>query len=205
MRSFGTHGLACLDENDPAAVALFLQAEAERVDTLLGTQLDGFTSAYRRPTGIWRPLAAIPGVTIVTLAFGTNVFWNSANSPYVAVTGGSLPALPGNLPGSYHIGVMISTTPAGVATGSQHEVVVNILDTNGNVYGTGNDATSETGTGGEFLTCSFVINVPVSAPNVPRYISATWNETASGTNTINVASYCWATYLGPSIVSLEVS
>lgn len=205
MLSFGNHGLACLDDNDPAAVALYLQAEAERVDTLLGSLLDGFNSAYRRPTGIWRSTSPLVGVTIITLAFGTNLFWNNANLPYVPVTGGALPALPGNLPGAYHIGVMVSTTPAGVATGSQHDLTVNVLDNNGGFYGTGNDATSETGTNGEFLTCSFVINVPATAPNVPRYISATWAETSSGTNTINTTSYCWATYLGPSIVSLEVS
>ncbi len=205
MISFGSHGLACLDDNDPAAVALYLQAEAERADALLGTLLDGFSSAYRRPTGIWRNPANIAGVTIITLGFGLNLFWNSANAQYVPVINGALPALPGNLPGAYHIGVMVATTPAGVATGSQHELVVNVLDNNGNFYGTGNDATTETGTGGEFLTCSFVVNIPVTAPNIPRYIQATWNETASGTNTLTTASYCWATYLGPSIISLEVA
>lgn len=205
MRSFGTHGLACLDDTDPAAVALYLQAEAERADALMASLYDGFNFSYRAPTGIWRQVGNVAGVTVLTLGFGVNLFWNSANPQYQPVTGGALPALPGNLPGSYQIGVMVSTTPAGVATGSQHEVLVSVQDNLGNFYGSQTDATSETGTGGEFLTVAYVVNIPPTAPNVPRYISATWNETASGTNTINSTSFCWATYLGPSVVSLEAS
>lgn len=50
MTPLGTHGLACLDDADPAAVALYLQAEGLAIDAALDGISDSLDTFNMRPT-----------------------------------------------------------------------------------------------------------------------------------------------------------
>jgi hypothetical protein len=93
----GTHGLSCPGPQEYAALALFMQCEAERIDEILTEQTATMELLTNRATIIVIPNANISSASAVNNLFDTVLFDNSAflslnptfNHPLV----GSVPAI----------------------------------------------------------------------------------------------------------------
>lgn len=207
MKFTDVHELPCLGGDDPAAIALYMQCMASRVEQKLNERLAAATASMHRPTGIWRNSALITGIadesTIPNL---DSIFWNDPDSS--PQTGsGTLDnpiryVLPGRvLGGVYEIGLSINLVSSGAVTaGSRRIVVFSIWEPTATDPVLGGerlvqlDFGEETNTGGEFLNNAYpVLNSSLGSSTFMPWIvhgnASTLNIPAGGMT-------MWATLLG---------
>lgn len=208
------YGLTCLEPDNYAAFALYMQCTALRIDELLTERAAVIDAARNRFAGVWRNDAVLTsdglGSFRTPIAATPAIFWNDpANSPNVGTIGSTTnPAgfnFPGKVPGGlYEVGGTV-TFAAGATAGSYRELVLetNYFGSTGLVVENGiRDITEETNSGGESLTCNYQVPLrpQIFDANVvgsPISFSVTAAEGNAGTLTIPVGGLTfWCVYIG---------
>lgn len=105
--------LPCLQDEDYAAIALYMQCLAEQLDDTLASQADEFSDFLHRPAAAWVALATQIGIATGDLITPGPVSWQ-ANWPVVLPVG-QAPRL-ANLRGWWYVGANVNLTPDGGTT-----------------------------------------------------------------------------------------
>lgn len=208
------YGLTCLDNDDYAGWALYMQCLAMDIDTLLAERNAAIDSFRNRYAGVWRNDAILTsdglGSFRTAIASTPAIFWNDpVNPPNVGTIGSTTdPAgfnFPGKVPGGlYEVGGTVTFT-AGATIGSYRELVFETnyfgstgLDVENGVI----DITEETGSGGESLNCSYQVPLRPQMLNTnvvgnPISFSVTAAEGNAGALTIPVGGLTfWCVFIG---------
>jgi hypothetical protein len=208
------YGLTCLEPDNYAAFALYMQCLAQDIDALLterAAAIDAFRNTF---AGLWRNDAILTsdglGSFRTPIAATPSIFWNDPNNPPNTGTIGSTtnPAgfnFPGKVAGGlYEVGGSVTFT-AGATAGSYRELVfeTNYFGSTGLVQQVGMlDITEETNSGGESLVCNYQVPLrpeilDTNVVGLPISFSVTAAEGNVGTLTIPVGGLnFWCIYLG---------
>lgn len=213
MRTIGNHGLACLDPDDWADYARYMQCQAEAIDTALFDQLTLLQESLDRPTMIVRPSVDR------TFATGTSVgnFYDTVlftNNSFMSVTTVGLetflnigsPVGSSVVPyrrGMYLIGAFTMFDATGAVTAfSQRTLTVSAIDDSivgAPQVGTFTEINPDAGTAITQIQDSGAFTVVLRGTNALRIRHALSHTNAASTVTAFAAnSLLWATYLGPN-------
>lgn len=152
MEPFGTHGLACLGDEDYAALALYMQDQGTAVDTALDGVSDAFDSYLLRP-----------GVLATSNANQAFASGSTGNLGGTTVLYANFPVLAGITfitprAGWWQYGANVNMVATGAVTAnSLRRLTVSALLTSAGpatVLSTTSDQSFETNTAGEWLACS---------------------------------------------------
>lgn len=207
MTPIGTHGLACLDAEDPAAVALYLQAEALAIDAALDSISDSLDTFNLRPgfTGVTSAVSG-PNSTSGEIQFPVTG-WGLGYSNFApAPAGGSAPGgfrLQIPKTGWYGYGVYANMAATGALTALSRRT----LFAKATLQASGSSTllsqavwrTVETSTaGGEFLVAgdgSFYAMIGQTV-DVEGY----WSHTnAASTVQVNAGARLWCHFIGSGV------
>jgi hypothetical protein len=210
MIPVGTHGLACLDEEDYAALALYMQDTALDIEAALLTEQTAIND-YRLRTS----MEFVTTVTTSTAAgvgsimpdgraaqgqdwTGATVLGGGATISALS-SGGAIVFIPPKS-GWYDVGCYANVIPAGAVTvGSERVIylqinqVPNLPDTVSTVLY--QERVTETNTGGEFLNLSALVYlIGGRSANLSVLIA----HTNTGSNLVTqVGAKAWLAYYGP--------
>lgn len=204
MIPVGTHNLACLDENDPAATALYMQDQAIKIDTLLDGISDQFDLYYLRPSVIAQTTGtAGPNSSLGEQIFGLNGTWTIVYNNFTA------PTIIGN-------GLRITTPKTGwynygcygnlAATGAVTALSRRTLYARATKQTTGTSTqlsqavfrTIDTNTGGEFLVASEATFYATVGTTVD--VEGFWSHTnAASTVQVNSGARLWCNFIGSGV------
>lgn len=172
MIPVGTFGLSCLSPDDPAATALYMQSQGNKIDALLDGISDGFDSFYLRPAAAWVTTTQVSnGGVNVFGPFGFNAVNLYANFP-VSLTSFQF-VVPRS--GMYQFGANVNMVAAGAVTvGSFRRLQCAALQSTSGppiTLGVTNDLSFDTNTTGEWLNVSagsFMAEAGVTVTIVPQ-------------------------------------
>lgn len=211
MESFG-HGLSCQSGDDYAALALYMQNEANIIDAALETELLSLTGFLTRPTIIVTnsgnvTMPANDSVTVVwdTVLFNNSTFMSLINTggafAETIISVGSPAAAPVTVPYlqgfyRYGFGTFMTATGAVNAYTSRTTIVTAIDDSSGSFPSTGqiSDITYDTNTGGEAQNGTGTF--PAAGVSATRIRTTCGNENTSSSVNILANSFLWVTYIG---------
>lgn len=201
-------GLSCLTDEDPAAIALYLQSMALAIDAQLTAQEAEFNEFLDHPTALATTNAIQTGVAngITTLVSGNYVLTYANYVPedwppnFASLATGSL-AFPNDVTGWYHIGAYIPMTASGAITAlsqRQATLVVTSYVTSDLLFGIQSFSTKrfDSSTGGEHLMVGSTVFVEAGSRT---FLSASvLHANAASTVNIPAGATIWLHYLGPS-------
>lgn len=203
MIPVGTHGLQCLDDSDPAAVALYMQAEALAIDALLDGISDSFDSTFLRPafagnTTIVNGPIASGGEAQFSLNGWALTSSNFAPAP-TSTTGFQF-TVPRT--GWWEAGFYMNAQASGAVTVNSRRTAFNrvyrVTSTGNVLIGEGIWRTYDTNTGGEFLVVSGTTFFATAATVVR--ILPQWSHTnAASTVQVNAGAKLWCFYVGTGV------
>lgn len=227
MIPVGTHGLDCPDEQDYAALALYMQCFADTVDASLQTQLDLAQGFADQPTIICFNLAnkSVAASSTAFDVFNAETFNNSTFMSLVIdpigvaplflprnyIRIGSAPGVTPAVPyprGMYMIGGYTAQTAAGALTAySQRTLAITVSDetlpSTDQLLFFVDDVTFETSTAGNERQ---IVKFPIELTGESGVIVETYSQNTNAASAVNVLanSFFWVTYVGPSDL-VEVS
>lgn len=209
----GTHGLTCPGPEEYAALALYMQCEAERIDAVLTEQTALMEQLTNRDIIILIPLAAIASVAAVNNLFDTVQFDNSTflslNPAFDHPLGFSVPAIAigsaiGTVPvvpyrrGLYEFGVYAEGVTAVPAINTLATAIVEVYDPNGQTQlnpltDRFHDLEDSTGT----VRINEKFTLELTGTNGINVTCRLFSSNASAM-TWSTASSLWVRYLGPN-------
>lgn len=215
MEPIGTHGLACLGQDDWADYARYMQCQAEAIDAALFEQQTALESLLDRPTIIVRPSADRTFATATTVTdFYTTVQFNNSTFMTVSTSGGisqiniGSPVGGALIPyprGLYLVGGFVNMDATGAVTAfSQRNLTINAVDATiqppNQQIALSRDINPDSGAAGAITgireCASF--EIVLRGTNGVRITHALSHTNAASTVTAFQASaYLWVTYLGP--------
>ena len=225
MASFGTHGLFCLEDENMAAIALYMQCVADQIDSTLADQEANLDTALTRPTVV--VVNAANQTTTFPLGSDSNVFdtifFNNAgsmfslqsNPPNIDLVVGSPlgTATPTEYPtGLWMIGATARMATAGAANAfGARRLTLTVLDDLGSpspqTLATWSDTTFFSG-----AMDSVVVKGPVILRGLGgrhavriRHLFQYADLAATGNVTVQAGAMLWATYVGPDELVEAVS
>lgn len=216
METIGTHGLSCQTGEDFAALALYMQVEAERIDALLTAQRNALTGFLVRPTIIVTNsanvnMAAGGGSTFTpwdTVVFNNSTFLSLQtvtvdSLTQTAISVGSIAGAAVTIPylqGWYRYGFGTRMTATGAINAySSRTTDIFVTDDEQSIQvaiGTLVDTTYDTSTGGEAQNASGTF-IGTGTSGIRLRTQCTHGNTSSSVN-LNTNSYLWVTYIGPN-------
>lgn len=203
MIPIGTHGLQCLDDDDPAAVALYIQAEALAIDTLLDGISDSFDATYLRPgfTGA-TTIVNGPIASGGEAQFGLNG-WALTSSNFLPAPTATL-GFQFTVPrtGWWESGLYLNAQASGAVTVNSRRTAYNrvyrVAATGNVLIGEGVWRTYDTNTGGEFLVVSGT-SFYAAAGTAVRVLPQWSHTNAASTVQVNAGAKLWCFYIGSGV------
>lgn len=198
MEPVGTHGLACLGEEDYAAVALYMQDQALIIDGALDAVSDAFDSYRLRPGFVSASNANFlntPVNTLGTIGASTVVY---SNFTMTGATGFITPRQ-----GWWQFGANVNMVASGAVTvGSYRKLFVSAIRSSAPAPATTlavtSDLSYDTNTGGEWLACSGGSFYAPAGALVTIRAETMHGNAASGVNTI-AGARTWCFFIGSGI------
>jgi hypothetical protein len=219
MEPIGTHGLACLGDEDYADYARFMQCQAETIDSTLFEQFTALDDFLLRPTAIARTVLdrTFASGTTVSNFFTEFVYINNdfmslstvGSETFINVgspVGGDVVPY---LPGLYLVGAQALFDATGAVTAfSQRNLTINAQDDTlpePNQIALANDINPDANTAitGIFTNASFTM-VLRGTHGVKIGHALSHTNAASTVTVFSSESLLWVTYLGPNEL-VEVS
>lgn len=154
MIPVGDHGLACLSDEDYAAIALYMQNQAQAIDTALDGISDSFDSVSLRPGVLMSSTANVAVASGVSGGVGSSAVLYS-NFTLASATSVSF-TTPRSGWWQYGANVNMVATGAVTANSLRRLTVSAVLSTTGPpvTLSSTSDQSFETNTAGEWLVCS---------------------------------------------------
>lgn len=219
MEPVGTHGLACLDDADYNAYALYMQCQAEAIDSTLAEQLASLEAFLDRPTMVLRPSAdrTFASGTTVTNLFNQVVHNNTSFMSLTTV--GSETFLNVGSPvggavvpyeqGLYLVGCSALWDATGAVTAfSERRLVINAQDDTlpePNQIAWSNDISPDANTAIVQISTAASFTMVLRGTHGVKIGHAVSHTNAASTVTIlSAETRLWITYLGPNEL-VEVS
>lgn len=199
MLPIGNHGLACLDGEDYAAIALYMQDQAVKIDDALDSISDQFDTFYGRPAALWTSTVSttMSAVYPVYSSFTINsiVYSNFTVPAFTLVT---IPRT-----GWYQYGSNANMTPTGAVTaGSVRRLRVTAqLQTIGpdTTLSSTEDESFETNTGGgEWLVVSGGTFYAKAGASVSLNAEVAHGNAASSLR-VEIGARVWLYYIGSGV------
>ena len=216
MQTIGTHDLACIGEEDYAALALYMQCLGEDIDSKLGAQRSALQSFLDRPTIIvTNPLDTVvtTGAPTIATLFNTVHFNNSTfmslalNSPAGAntITIGSPAGAAVTVPyprGVYIIGGTTRMTAVGAVTAfSRRGLNITVQDPTAVVPPLGPreavDQTYDPGVGGGNIGQNVKFEVVLDGISGVTVTLNSYHTNAASNVTVHSRPFAYVTYVGP--------
>jgi hypothetical protein len=205
MIPIGDHGLACLSDTDPAAVALYMQDQALAIDAALDAISDDFDSFYLRPIFLGTTTAISgPNATLAEQLFPITswslTYSNFIPAPTTAASAGFRVTVPKT--GWYNYGCYANLAATGAITANSRRSLYAraTLRISGGATQLSQAAwrTVDTNTGGEHLVAgdgSFYATVGTTV-DVEGYWS---HANAASTVQVNTGAKIWCHFIGTGI------
>lgn len=205
MIPVGSHGLACLGEEDYAATALYMQDQALKIDTLLDDISDDFDSFFLRPTvtAVTTTVAGpnSSGSEQISAMVATWTVSYSNFTPTPAIVGSGLRiTIPRS--GWYAYGCYANMQATGAVTALSRRT----LYARATKQVTGTETllsqavfrTIDTNTGGEFLVASTATFYAAAGTVVD--VEGYWSHAnAASTVQVNIGARLWCHFVGTGV------
>jgi hypothetical protein len=216
MQTIGTHGLACIGEEDFAALALYMQCLGQDIDTTLGAQQGALQGFLDRPTIIvTNPLAKVITTGTPTIAnlfttvhFNNSTFMNLVlnSSPNTnTITIGSPAGAAVTVPyprGVYICGGTTRMTAVGAVTAfSQRGMNITVDDPTAPPPGFNSpsvtDRTYDPGVGGGNIGQNVKFEVVLDGISGVNVTLTSFHTNVASDVTVQALPFAYVTYIGP--------
>jgi hypothetical protein len=191
MEPVGNHGLACLGDEDYAAIALYMQNQGLVIDAALDAISDDFDSFFLRPGFLSASTATVLNTAInVSGGIGASALVYN-NFPMLGPTVFLTPRA-----GWYQFGANVNMVAAGAVTANSYRrlTVSAVLSSSGppTTLSTVADLSFDTNTAGEWLVCSAGSFYSPASRNITISARTMHGNAASGVNNMAGArTWCW--------------